>query len=207
MNAKGPIPAIVLVVLVLGSLATACAKRPALTQASAPSPAGAAVAPAPPPAPQALAPTPPPAPVPQTLAPATPSPAPAAPTPAALQPRSAPAEFAENPALADIHFDFDKSAIRPGDAQILDASAGWLKENPKALVLIEGHCDERGTNEYNLTLGERRAQATRAYLVFRGIAASRMSIISYGEERPTCAQRTEECWAKNRRSHFLTKSE
>jgi peptidoglycan-associated lipoprotein len=189
--------------LVFGGLATACAKRPALTQASAPPPTGVAVAPAPPPAPQPLAPaTPPPVPAPQALAPAVPPPA-----PAPVQPRSAPAEFAENPALADIHFDFDKSVIRPGDARILDASAGWLKENPKVLVLIEGHCDERGTNEYNLALGERRAEATRTYLVSRGIAASRMSIISYGEERPTCGQRTEACWAKNRRSHSLTKSE
>jgi peptidoglycan-associated lipoprotein len=203
LNAKGTISVVVLV-LAVGGAAMACAKRPALTQASAPPPTGGAVAPAPPPAPQALAPTPPPpAPAPQVLAP----PAPAAPAPAAVQPRSAPAEFAENPALAAIHFDFDKSVIRPEDARSLDASAGWLRENPKALVLIEGHCDERGTNEYNVALGERRAQATRAYLVSRGIAEGRMTIISYGEERPTCAQRTETCWATNRRSHFLTKAE
>jgi peptidoglycan-associated lipoprotein len=204
LNAKGTIPIVVLVALVVGGAATACAKRPALTQASAPPPTAVAVAPAPAPAPQAVAPAPPPpAPAPQALAPAAPSPAPAAPA----QPQSAPAEFAENPALADIHFDFDKWAIRPGDARILDANAGWLKENPKALVLIEGHCDERGTNEYNLALGERRAEATRAYLASRGIAGSRMTIISYGEERPTCTQRTEGCWSENRRSHVLTKTE
>jgi peptidoglycan-associated lipoprotein len=69
-------------------------------------------------------------------------------------------------------------AIRPADARILDTNAGWLKENPKARILIEGHCDERGTNEYNLALGERRAEATRAYLASRGIAGSRMTIIS-----------------------------
>jgi len=191
LNVKNTISVVVLV-LVVGGAATACAKRPALTQASAPPPTGVAVAPAPIPTPQALA-------------PAAPSPAPAAPAPAVVQPRSAPAEFAEDPALAAIHFDFDKSVIRPGEARILDASAGWLRENPKALVLIEGHCDERGTNEYNVALGERRAQATRAYLVSRGIAEGRVSIVSYGEERPTCAQHTEACWAANRRAHFLTK--
>jgi peptidoglycan-associated lipoprotein len=202
LNAKGTIPIVLLVLLVIGGAATACAKRPALTQVSAPPPTAVAVAPAP--APQAVAPAPPlPAPAPQALAPAAPSPPPAAPA----QPQSAPAEFAENPALADVHFDFDKWAIRPADARILDTNAGWLKENPKALILIEGHCDERGTNEYNVALGERRAQATRAYLVSRGIAEGRMTVISYGEERPTCAQRTETCWAANRRSHFLTKAE
>lgn len=202
MNAKRTLPTVLLLMLVIGGLAAACAKRPALTQASAPAPTGAAV---PAPAPQALAPVAPapvpaPAPAPQALAPVAP-----APVPAPVPPP--PAAFADNPALADIHFDFDKSTIRPGDARILDASAAWLKENPKALVLIEGHCDERGTNEYNVALGERRARATQAYLVSRGIAAGRMSIISYGEERPVCTQHTEACWAQNRRSHSLTKAE
>ena len=72
-------------------------------------------------------------------------------------------------------------------------------------MLIEGHCDERGTNEYNLALGERRAKSTMNYLVSQGIQASRITIISYGEERPVCTEKTEECWAKNRRAHFLVK--
>jgi peptidoglycan-associated lipoprotein len=72
-------------------------------------------------------------------------------------------------------------------------------------VLIEGHCDERGTNEYNLALGERRAKSTMNYLVSQGVQASRITIISYGEERPVCNEKTEECWAKNRRAHFLVK--
>ena len=110
-----------------------------------------------------------------------------------------------NPNLKDIHFDFDKYDIRPGDAKMLDGNAGWLKSNPNHLVLIEGHCDERGTNEYNLALGERRAKATMNYLVSQGVQASRITIISYGEERPLCSQKTEACWAQNRRAHFLVK--
>jgi peptidoglycan-associated lipoprotein len=104
-----------------------------------------------------------------------------------------------------IHFDFDKSSIRPGDAKILDADADWLKANPTRLVLIEGHCDERGTNEYNLALGDRRAKAAMAYLVAKGIDASRFTTISYGKERPTCTEKNEACWSKNRRAQFLTK--
>ena len=81
----------------------------------------------------------------------------------------------------------------------------WLKSNASNLVLIEGHCDERGTNEYNLALGERRAKATMNYLVSQGIQANRITIISYGEERPVCNEKTEACWAKNRRANFLVK--
>jgi peptidoglycan-associated lipoprotein len=84
-------------------------------------------------------------------------------------------------------------------------NARWLKAHPSYLVLIEGHCDERGTNEYNLALGERRAKATRDHLVSLGIEGSRITVISYGEERPVCTERTEGCWTKNRRAHFLVK--
>ncbi|HET8578686.1 MAG TPA: peptidoglycan-associated lipoprotein Pal [Methylomirabilota bacterium] len=108
--------------------------------------------------------------------------------------------------LKDIHFDFDKYDIRSGDAKILDANAAWLKSNPNNLVLIEGHCDERGTNEYNLALGERRAKSTMNYLVGQGVQANRITIISYGEERPQCTEHNEACWAKNRRAHFLVKA-
>jgi peptidoglycan-associated lipoprotein len=111
-----------------------------------------------------------------------------------------------NPELKDVYFDFDKSNIRPGDARILDASAAYLKANPNQLVLIEGHCDERGTAEYNLALGERRARAALNYLVGRGIDASRFTLISYGKERPVCTEKTEACWARNRHDRFLTKA-
>ncbi len=150
-----------------------------------------------------------------------PSPAPAAPeTPAAPSAPSAgapgtvtpavpsPKEFVEAAAaLRNIYFDFDKTEIRPADVEILGENARWLKANAAALILIEGHCDERGTNEYNLALGERRARETRDYLVSRGGAATRLSTNSDGEERPVCIERTEACWAQNRRAHFLVKLE
>jgi peptidoglycan-associated lipoprotein len=182
-----------------------CAKRPAMTAASAPAPSGAAQAttPAPTPVP-ATSPSPTPEPAKPPATPATPTTPPAGgtATPAARPPVS---EFAANPNLKDIHFDFDKYDIRPGDAKILDANATWLKSNSD-LVLIEGHCDERGTNEYNLALGERRAKATMNYLVSQGVQAGRITIISYGEERPLCTEHTEACWATNRRAHFLSKA-
>ena len=109
--------------------------------------------------------------------------------------------------LPDTFFDFDKHDIRPEAAKTLDASAAWLKGNARALVLIEGHADERGTNEYNLALGERRALATMHYLVSHGVDARRITVLSYGEERPQCSQHGESCWAKNRRAHFLFKPE
>ena len=98
--------------------------------------------------------------------------------------RPAPEEFVAVRDLVDVHFDFDKYAIRSRDAEILDANARWLRANKDALVLIEGHCDERGTEEYNLSLGDRRAKATVDYLVAQGIAPARMVTISYGKERP-----------------------
>ena len=87
----------------------------------------------------------------------------------------------------------------------LKQKAAWLKSNSGAMVTIEGHCDERGTNEYNLALGERRAESARAYLVDLGISASRLSTISYGEERPLDNRSNEEAWSKNRRGQFKLK--
>jgi peptidoglycan-associated lipoprotein len=106
--------------------------------------------------------------------------------------------------LVDVYFELDHYTIRPADAAVLDSNARWLRSN-RSLVLIEGHCDERGTSEYNLALGERRAQSTMNYLVSQGIAASRITIVSYGKERPQCTEHTEGCWRKNRRAHFLVK--
>ena len=116
-----------------------------------------------------------------------------------------PKEFVESAALRDVYFDFDRYDVRAGDKGTLDENAKWLKTNQGALLLIEGHADERGTNEYNLALGERRAKATRDYLVSVGIDAGRITVISYGEERPTCTEKAEPCWTKNRRAHFLVK--
>jgi peptidoglycan-associated lipoprotein len=116
-----------------------------------------------------------------------------------------PKDFVETSALRDVHFDFDKYEIRAQDKGVLDENAKWLKSNANAFLLIEGHADERGTNEYNLALGERRAKAARDHLVSLGIDGGRITLISLGEERPTCTERTETCWAQNRRAHFLVK--
>jgi peptidoglycan-associated lipoprotein len=116
-----------------------------------------------------------------------------------------PTEFSATSALRDVHFAFDKYDISASDKSILDSNARWLKSHAKALVLIEGHCDERGTNEYNIALGERRAKAARDYLASAGVSDSRITVVSYGEERPTCSESTEACWAQNRRAHFMIK--
>jgi peptidoglycan-associated lipoprotein len=102
----------------------------------------------------------------------------------------------------DIHFEFDSAALLPEAQQILNEKAAYMRTNSDVKVRIEGNCDERGTDAYNLALGERRADAAKAFLVNLGIAADRLSTISYGEERPIDPAHTEEAWAKNRRDHF-----
>ena len=103
----------------------------------------------------------------------------------------------------DIYFDFDKSVLTPAAQDNLLRKAEWLRENPDATVTIEGHCDERGTNEYNLALGDRRAESAKSFLVDLGIDPMRLTTISYGEERPVDPRHNEEAWAKNRRGHFV----
>jgi peptidoglycan-associated lipoprotein len=181
--------AAVLPILALTLLLAGCPKRPAMTAATAP-----------PPVPPAAVAPPTPAPAPAPIAPA-----PVAPPTAAPAPPAPPKEYRANDALKQIFFAFDKSDIRPGDAKVLDATAAYLKANPSQLVLIEGHCDERGTAEYNLALGERRAKSAMNYLVSNGIEASRITTISYGKERPVCSERAETCWSRNRNDTFLTK--
>ena len=112
-------------------------------------------------------------------------------------------EVFESKLLKDIHFDFDKFDIRPGNAVILKENAEILKKYLKVKIQIEGHCDERGTNEYNLALGERRANSTKNYLVSLGISPDRISTISYGEEKPLDPGHNEEAWGKNRRAHTV----
>jgi peptidoglycan-associated lipoprotein len=116
-------------------------------------------------------------------------------------------EYAPVAAMPDIHFAFDQYALRPEAKHALESSAMWLKARPQALLMIEGHCDERGTNEYNLSLGEKRAKASKDYLVSRGVDARRISVVSFGEEQPLCQEHGEACWTKNRRAHFLVKGE
>ncbi len=106
----------------------------------------------------------------------------------------------------DIHFDFDRYDIEDTYKPDLKAIAAWMTKNSDAKISIEGHCDERGTNEYNLALGDRRAKATKDYLVSLGVRSSRIETLSYGEEKPLCTEHTEECWAKNRRAHFVVLS-
>jgi peptidoglycan-associated lipoprotein len=104
--------------------------------------------------------------------------------------------------LEDIYFEFDKSTLTPQAKETLVKQAEWLRSNRDVRVVIEGHCDERGTNEYNLALGDRRAASTKTFLVDLGISPARLTIISYGEERPLVSGHNEEAWAKNRRAHF-----
>jgi peptidoglycan-associated lipoprotein len=188
--------------LVIGSLTLAgCPKRPEVAQAP-----GSAVGPAAATAPGAAAPGPAMA-APKTAEtpvtrPATPgeSPKPAAAQPAAAAPAAQPVP-GPSP-LKDVFFDFDKSVVRDDQKAAINDNVGWLKTNGKAKILIEGHCDERGTAEYNLALGERRAKAVKDYLIAAGIAADRISTISYGKERPFVLGHDESAWKWNRRGHF-----
>jgi len=106
--------------------------------------------------------------------------------------------------LGNVNFDFDKYNLRPEAREILKGHAAWLAKNKDYKMVIEGHCDERGTTEYNLALGERRAAEAMKYLVGLGVDAKRMKTISYGKEMPLDPGHTEEAWAKNRRDHFIT---
>ncbi|MCP9439996.1 MAG: peptidoglycan-associated lipoprotein Pal [Nitrospira sp.] len=120
-------------------------------------------------------------------------PTPAEPAPAPSQPQVA---------LADIYFDYDQHVIRSNAQSVLETNAVFLKARPDRTVLIEGHCDERGTSAYNLVLGERRASAAKRYLQDLGVTPSRITIVSYGKERPFCTEHSEACWQSNRRAHF-----
>ena len=103
----------------------------------------------------------------------------------------------------DVLFDYDSYRIRQDARTALDSAAGWLKNNKNINVIIEGHCDERGTNEYNLALGEKRAKTVKDYLASSGIKPARVAIATYGEERPVCTMQNEICYQKNRRAHFV----
>ncbi len=104
--------------------------------------------------------------------------------------------------FSDILFEYDKYDVKETYKQTLQSVSLWMSKNTTARLSLEGHCDERGTNEYNLALGDRRAKAVKDYLVSLGVASGRIDVISYGEEKPVCKEQTEDCWAKNRRAHF-----
>ena len=107
------------------------------------------------------------------------------------------------PGLNNIYFDFDRYNIRPGDAEILKKDLDWFKAHANTKVRIEGNCDERGTVEYNLALGQKRADAAKNYLIGLGVDAKGLDTISYGKERPVCTEHNEGCWAQNRRDAFV----
>jgi len=176
------------VVLTLG--AAGCAKK-------APLPA-----PPPPPPPLPTAPAPPPTP------PPPPAPPPAAPPPVALSEddlfsrKTLDQLNAERP-LGDVYFDLDESTVRDDARGPLQKNADWMKRWTSTRITIEGHCDERGSAEYNLGLGDRRGSAVKAYLVNLGIPADRIAVVSKGKESPFCTDKNEACWQQNRRGHFL----
>ncbi len=109
---------------------------------------------------------------------------------------------AEKP-LQDVQYDYDKADLSEAARSALQKNADWLKRWASTRITIEGHCDSRGTNEYNLALGERRAAAARDYLVSLGIPATRIMTVSKGEESPFCTEEVESCWVQNRRGHFI----
>ena len=102
----------------------------------------------------------------------------------------------------DVYFKFDDATLSDSSREVLQRKVAWMRENPGVSVLIEGHCDERGTEEYNIALGQRRAESVKMFLVDTGISASSLNTISYGEEQPLDSGKTESAWAKNRRAHF-----
>ena len=197
-----------------GTLGDAMAALPATEAPPAPAeepppPPEAPPAPAETPPPPAVEP-PPPAPAPPVpvvtppAPPVAPPPAPAPPAPPVAPPPPVAAREAEKePPLGDIFFDYDQSLIRPDAKKTLDKNIEWLRGNAKPNLIIEGHCDERGTQEYNLALGQRRAKAAQDYLVASGIDEKRIKTISYGKERPFVVGHDESAWQWNRRAHFV----
>lgn len=130
------------------------------------------------------------------------SPAPAA-EPAAAASTSVTVTTVDGSALETVFFAYDSAVLQPAAREVLQRNAAWLQANPQAAITIEGHCDERGTEEYNLALGERRARAAYEHLVILGVDPQRMSIVSFGEERPIDPAHNETAWAKNRRAEFV----
>jgi peptidoglycan-associated lipoprotein len=158
-----------------------------------------APAPPPPPAVPAAPPAPPPPPAP---APA-PAPAPRALTEEEVFSRKSVDQLNAERPLTDAYFDYDKSDLREDGRASLQKDAEYLKKWSSIVVSVEGHCDTRGSSEYNLALGSRRATAVKDYLVSLGVAANRITVVSKGKEQPFCGEETESCWQQNRRGHFI----
>jgi peptidoglycan-associated lipoprotein len=173
--------------LMLGLGAAACSKKAPVVTPPPPPPPAAPVVPPPPP---------------------TPPPPPAAAPPRALTEdeifaQKSLAQLNNERPLGDVYFDLDASSIRDDGKAALSTNATWLKRWTSTRISIEGHCDERGTAEYNLGLGERRANAVKAHLIELGVPADRIVIVSKGKESPFCTDKNEACWQQNRRGHFI----
>jgi peptidoglycan-associated lipoprotein len=166
-----------------------CAKKPP------------AAAPMPPPPPPPAAPAPPPPPPPPP-APA-PAPAPRPLTEEELFARKSVAELNAEKPLDDVFFDLDESSLKDSAKPALQKDADWLKKYGSVAITVEGHCDSRGSSEYNLGLGSRRATAVKDYLVSLGVSTSRVQAVSKGKEQPFCNEQNESCWSQNRRGHFI----
>jgi peptidoglycan-associated lipoprotein len=174
--------------LVLGLVAAACGpKQVAIVQPTPPPPTAPTAPPAPPPPP----------------APPTAAPTPRALTEEELFAQKSLDQLNKERPLGDAFFDLDSSTIRDDARAPLTANANWLKRWTGTRISVEGHCDERGTAEYNLGLGERRANAVKAYLVELGVPGDRITVVSKGKEAPFCTEKNEACWQQNRRGHFI----
>jgi peptidoglycan-associated lipoprotein len=163
-----------------------------------PKPQAAAVAPAPPPPPPATTPAPPP---PPPAAPPAPQPAP--PTEDEIFRNKTLDQLNAEKPLTDTFFAYDSTELSAEARAAIQKDVDWMKRWPSTKVMVEGHADSRGTNEYNLALGERRADAVRDYMVSLGMPADRITIVSKGEEQPFCTEENEACWQQNRRGHFI----
>jgi peptidoglycan-associated lipoprotein len=159
----------------------------------------AAPAPAPPPAAAAAPPAPPPPPAPAPTPPATPR----APTEEEVFSRKSLDQLNAEKPMGDAFFDYDKAEIRPESRAALQKNADFMKKWASVVVSVEGHCDVRGSSEYNLALGSRRAGAVKDYMVGLGVAANRVTVLSKGKEQPFCTEESEACWQQNRRGHFI----
>jgi peptidoglycan-associated lipoprotein len=175
------------VVLLLVVVISSCGRRtpPPAPPPPAPPPPAAAPAPPPPPPPPPPAPAPPPRPLSEDE----------------IFSRKTLDELNAEMPLGDVFFDYDQSTIRDDARAVLQKNAEYLKRWPSTRISLEGHCDSRGTNEYNLGLGERRGAAVREYLISLGISGDRVVVVSRGEETPVCTEENEACWQRNRRGH------
>jgi peptidoglycan-associated lipoprotein len=192
----------VLVLSVAAMVGLGCAKKQTVKSEGAPgAPGGPGEVSAPAPGPVGEAPA---KEAPVAPAPLAPAPAPAPAPPAAAAPGIAVTEERLSQ-FDDVRFDFDKSEVKEDGRKTCQVVAGYLRKNPKAMLQIEGHCDERGTAEYNLALGERRAAAVMTYLVSLGASKANLSTVSFGKEKPLDPGHDEGAWAKNRRAHFVLK--